>query len=208
MLAEIIRRAENGILPAADGKIEVVPPSSARTAAVVGFTAHFVVAANVDEAWVRERVPDGDLTAPMSPRFLHSLENHLGRRVRCIDMICTAESLAGAPPLELEEVPGSDHPRVQRATRYRDDIRVWSAPGGVLVIGRGVAGRWEAAIEVDADARGRGLGRRLAMAARHLVPDDRAVWAQVTPGNAASVRAFLHAGFAPIGSEALLVAEN
>jgi hypothetical protein len=32
------------------------------------------------------------------------------------------------------------------------------------------------------------------------------VWAQVSPGNAASVRAFLAAGYRPVGAEALLVA--
>jgi hypothetical protein len=36
--------------------------------------------------------------------------------------------------------------------------------------------------------------------------DLSAVWAQVTPGNAASVRAFLAAGYRPVGAEALLVA--
>jgi RimJ/RimL family protein N-acetyltransferase len=31
------------------------------------------------------------------------------------------------------------------------------------------------------------------------------IWAQVAPGNAASVRAFLAAGYQPVGAEALLV---
>jgi L-amino acid N-acyltransferase YncA len=57
---------------------------------------------------------------------------------------------------------------------------------------------------VDEVRRNSGLGRRLAVAARHLVP-DRPVWAQIAPGNAASVRAFLAAGFRPVGAEALLV---
>ncbi|MBX6357860.1 MAG: GNAT family N-acetyltransferase, partial [Micromonosporaceae bacterium] len=59
--------------------------------------------------------------------------------------------------------------------------------------------------EVDEQARGAGLGRRLAAAARHLVPDGRPAWAQIAPGNAASVRAFLAAGYRPVGAEALLV---
>jgi L-amino acid N-acyltransferase YncA len=89
--------------------------------------------------------------------------------------------------------------------RYRTEVRAWQAPGGVVVIGRGVAGRREAAIEVDPGGRGRGLGRKLATAARHLVPDGAPVWAQIAPGNAASVRTFLAAGFAPVGGEALLL---
>ena len=67
------------------------------------------------------------------------------------------------------------------------------------------AGRWEAAIEVDPDRRDRGLGRILATAARHLVPDGAPLWAQIAAGSAASVRAFFAAGFAPVGGEALLI---
>ncbi|MFS8522544.1 MAG: hypothetical protein FWJ87_14445, partial [Micromonosporaceae bacterium] len=72
---------------------------------------------------------------------------------------------------------------------------------GIPALRRGVQ------IGVDAAPahRGRGLGRALAAAARHLVPVDRPVWAQVNPGNAASVRAFLAAGYRPVGAEALLV---
>jgi GNAT superfamily N-acetyltransferase len=100
---------------------------------------------------------------------------------------------------------GADHPRVARALRYRDDVRAWQTAGGVMLIGQGVAGRWETAIEVDPGDQGKGLGRELALAARHLVPDGAPIWAQIAPGNAASVRAFLAAGFRPAGAEALLL---
>jgi GNAT superfamily N-acetyltransferase len=98
----------------------------------------------------------------------------------------------------------AQHARIARALRHRDDVRAWQTSGGVIVIGRGVAGRWETAIEVDPQFRGAGLGRQLASAARHLVPQGEVVWAQIAPGNAASVRAFLRAGFRPIGAEVLL----
>ena len=62
----------------------------------------------------------------------------------------------------------------------------------------------EASIEVDPGRRGGGLGRALAAAARHLVPDGAPLWAQISPANAASVRAFLAAGFRPVAAEALL----
>jgi hypothetical protein len=65
-------------------------------------------------------------------------------------------------------------------------------------------------IFADADpawirSRDHGLGRTLVTAARHLVPGGAPLWAQIAPGNAASVRAFLAAGFAPVGGEALLL---
>jgi RimJ/RimL family protein N-acetyltransferase len=77
--------------------------------------------------------------------------------------------------------------------------------GGVLTLGRGLGGRWEVGLEVAPDHRGRGLGRALASASRHLTPDGCPVRAQIAPGNAASVRAFLAAGYRPVGMEALLV---
>ena len=119
-------------------------------------------------------------------------------------MLCVAEALTGAPPLELTPEADTAHPRILRALSYRDDVRAWRADCGVVLLGRGVAGRWETAIEVDPAARSRGLGRKLAAAARHLVPDGGPLWAQVAPGNAASVRAFLAAGFLPLGAEVLL----
>jgi L-amino acid N-acyltransferase YncA len=72
----------------------------------------------------------------------------------------------------------------------------------VVVTGRGVGGRLEVSVEVDEEARHRGLGRALVTAARHLAPEP--LWAQVAPGNARSLRAFLAAGYRPVGSELLL----
>ena len=73
-----------------------------------------------------------------------------------------------------------------------------------MILGRGLAGRWEVAFEVPPELRNRGNGRALATAARHLLPDDRPAWAQCAPGNAASLRALLAAGYLPVGSEVLL----
>jgi L-amino acid N-acyltransferase YncA len=121
-------------------------------------------------------------------------------------MLSVAESLPGPPPVELVPEEESEHSRVLRALNYRDEVATWRADGGVVLLGRGIAGRLETAIEVDEDRRGQGRGRRLALAARHLAPEGTDLWAQVAPGNAASVRAFLAAGFVPVGAEILLAA--
>ncbi len=212
-LADVYAAVEAGAFPPIDGGVRVVGQPSRREALVAAFTGHILVAADVPPGWVSAQLPPGDLSAPLNPPFLTALANRLGRRMNVLDLVTLATPLAGDPPLPLEELTpddgsGADHPRVARARRYRDDVRVWTTPGGVLVLGRGVAGRWETAFEVEPDARGSGLGRALATAARHLVPPERGVWAQVSPGNAASVRALLAAGFQPVGSEALLVAAD
>jgi RimJ/RimL family protein N-acetyltransferase len=58
-------------------------------------------------------------------------------------------------------------------------------------------------MEVDPAARGRGLGTALAAAAPALVPDGAPLWAQVATANTASLRAFLAAGYRPVGAEVL-----
>lgn len=206
-VVELLRGVERGEFPPADGGVSVWAQPSARDAAVVAFTAHNVVVADVDPEWVREQLPDGDLAAPLNPPFLTALCRRLGRQVNNIDMIATAPAAVGPPPIPLTEVSDRDHPRARRALRHRDDVRMWATDGGVVLIGRGLAGRWEAAVEVEPAAQGRGLGRQLAAAARHLVPHST-LWAQIAPGNAASVRAFLAAGFTPVGAEALLVKDD
>ncbi|WP_344492027.1 GNAT family N-acetyltransferase [Nonomuraea monospora] len=203
-LPDILADAERGHLPEPGAGPTIVPQPSPRDAGVIAFTAHNVICADVDEGWIRSRLPDdGDLSAPLNPPFLRALEERTGRRVGNLDLLALAEPCAGDPPIDLAEITDAAHPRVLRAHRYRDDVRVWTCPGGLLVLGRGVAGRWEVAIEVDAGHRGAGLGRALARAARQLAA--RPLWAQIAPGNAASVRAFLAAGYVPVGAEALLV---
>lgn len=206
-LAALLAAAAAGRYPPPDGSVTVVPQPSARDAGVIGFTAHAVVFTDADPGWVRGQLPAGDLAAPLTPAFLQALCQRTGRHAHSIDMVCVAAPLPG-PPAGLVPYRGPAHPRIARALRYRDDVRCWRADGGVVVLGRGVAGRWEVSVEVDAGRRGRGLGRVLAVAARQLVPGRAPVWAQIAPGNAASVRAFLAAGYLPVGAEALLTSSR
>ncbi|THA86072.1 GNAT family N-acetyltransferase [Streptomyces sp. A0592] len=206
-LTEILDAAAEGRFPPPDGGTTVVPQEHHRDAGVLAFTAHSVVFTDEDPDWVLATLATLDcdaLAATMNPRFLAALLDRTGRRTDTIDLLTVAGPLPGRPAVELRETTDPHHPRVRRALRRRHDVRVWSADGGVLVLGRGVAGRWEAAIEVDEDVRHRGLGRQLARAARHLVPDGRPVWSQQATGNARSVRAFQAAGYRPVGAEALM----
>ncbi|MEU7603694.1 GNAT family N-acetyltransferase [Streptomyces sp. NPDC041003] len=208
-LTEILDAAAEGRFPPPDGGTTVVPQENRRDAGVIAFTAHSVVFTDEDPDWVRSTLGTLDcdaLAATMNARFLAALLDRTGRSTDTIDLLTVADPLPGEPTLELREMADPDHPRVRRALKRRDDVRVWSADGGVLVLGRGVAGRWETAVEVDEDVRHRGLGRELARAARHLVPDGRPVWSQQATGNARSIRAFQAAGYRPVGAESLLLA--
>jgi GNAT superfamily N-acetyltransferase len=204
-LLRLLHGAATGAPPAADGVVEVWPPAGA-VDAVLAFTAHHVVAAGVEPALVAARLPEGDLTAPMSAGFLGWLGEQLGSLPGSLDVVLAARGLGGEPPLELRAGVDPDrHPRAARALRYRGDLEVWTAPdgAGVLVLGRGLAGRREVSFEVEPVRRNRGLGRLLVAAARHLTPPGEPLFAQVAPGNAASLRVVEAAGFRPIGAEVL-----
>ncbi|MFH8338271.1 GNAT family N-acetyltransferase [Streptomyces sp. AM6-12] len=204
-LREILDGAVRGVFPPTDGGTTVLPQPSPRHAGVLAFTAHSVVVTDEDPAWVYEalRGPDCDpLAAALHPRFLTALLERTGRRAETVDAVLAATPLPGAPPLALTEIRDAGHPRIRYARERREAVRAWRAAGGVLVTGRGMAGRLEVSVEVDEAARERGLGRLLAGAARHLVGEP--LWAQVAPGNARSLRAFQAAGYASVGAELLL----
>jgi GNAT superfamily N-acetyltransferase len=206
-LYDVLRAATEGSSPEPDGTVEVLPRLGP-AAGVVAFSAHFFVCADVDPDWVRARLPPGDYSAPHGARFLVSLADRIGADIGALDVVLarddSARPSAGGP--ELEEITGRDHPRVVRALRYREDVRVWRTPAGSghMLVGRGLAGRWETAFEVEQPARGLGLGRALAAAAAEFVPAGEPLFAQVSPGNAASLRAVLAAGYRPLCAEVLL----
>jgi GNAT superfamily N-acetyltransferase len=207
-LTALLANAASGQYPPADATVDVLAQPSDRDAGVISLTGYAAIFADADPEWVSAQLPPGDLSGPLTASFLHALSRRLGRLTHSVDMLTCAAPLAGppSPDLGLTELgsEGADHPRIMRALRYRDDVRAWQAHGGVLMLGRGLAGRLEVAIEVDPAHRGRGLGAQLATAARHLVAEYAPLWAQIAPANAASVRAFLTAGFQPVGAEALL----
>lgn len=205
-LRDILDAAAHGVFPPADGTTTVVPQACARDAGVLAFTAHAVVFTDEDPAWVYGalRAAGCDaLAAPMNPSFLAAFVERTGRTAETIDAMLVGAPLPGDPPIELTEIEDGSHPRIVYARGRRDDVRAWSADGGVLVTGRGIAGRLEVSVEVDEAVRHRGLGRSLVTAARHLA--DEPLWAQVAPGNARSMRTFQAAGYRPVGAEALLL---
>lgn len=210
-LADILRGVENGVFPAPDLGVSVAPAPSERESAVVAFTGHIVIAADVSPSWVAEQIPVGDLAAPTNPPFLTALGELTGRHVSSNDAMFLAPAITnpGKRAAAIEDIAvltDHSHPRVQRALECRTDVHVYGdVRGGVVIIGRGLADRIECAIELPDTHHNQGHGRRLARAARALIPPNTSIWAQITPGNAASLRAFLAAGYKPVGSETLLV---
>jgi RimJ/RimL family protein N-acetyltransferase len=204
-LRRMLDAAARGCYPAPDGKVDVLPALSGPADVIVAFTGHFALAAEVSPDAVAARVPPGDFSTPMSSAFLSWVADKIGSRPGTYDVVLCAPARGGGRPGWLSVETDAAHPRIERARRYRYDVGAWSTGDrdAVVVVGKGVCGRWEGAFEVAPGARNRGLGRRVAEAARDLVPSGETLWLQIAPCNAASLRAALAAGFVPVGAEVL-----
>lgn len=209
----VLDRAVTGVFPPDDGTVEVVAAPIGRSHGVIAFSAHFFVCAPVSVDWVAQRLDTTEFSATHSPAFLTQLATALDANVGALDVVLagTADDeahrcLADLQSAGLTACDDPAHLRVSRARRYRHDVHAWQVGDDQdwVVLGRGVTGRWEASFEVDSAGRGHGRGRRLAAAARALTPAGQPTFVQVSPGNVASLRAVLAAGYRVVGSEVLL----
>lgn len=210
-LVKLLREAGRDRFPPADLEVEVLPSPPGPSDAVVAFSGHNVVAATVDPGDLRAHLPDHDPAGPLSAPFLTWLGIQLGAAPGSLDVVFVADGTArpdtDRPLAEVSAPDDAFADRVARARRYRTDVRLFADAErrGVAILGRGLAGRLEVSVEVHPRHRGRGLGSSLARAALGLVPEGESLYAQVAPGNVASLRAFLRAGFRPIGAEVLFL---
>jgi GNAT superfamily N-acetyltransferase len=201
----MLEDAARGRFPAFDFAVEVVDPPPGPFDVLVGFTGHYVLAGPVTTEEVQAQLPEGDLTAPVRPPFLTWLGQRLGTGAGILDGVLTALGTGRGAESLVSVADLAEHPRAAAASRQRSGVDVYSdaARSGVVTLGRGLVDRWEVSIELDPAARGQGQGRALLADALGLVPSGDAVFAQVSPGNAASLRSFTAAGFSPIGCEIL-----
>jgi len=160
-LADLMREIADGGSSATDRELTVVTPPDERSVGVLAFAGHNVVSADVPGDWVRNWLPDQDLSAPLQPPFLTVLAAATGRILDNLDMVLVARATGrdtGMDLTELYEFLEPLHPRLARALAQRIGVRAWRCPGGLLTLGRGVGGRWEVSIEVEPALRGFGLG--------------------------------------------------
>ena len=201
-MIELLHAAARGSFPPEDGQTEVLGAVAGAPAAVLSFTAHHVVAADVLAEEVLARVDPHDLKGPLAPGVLAWLAERTGLVAGSLDIVLAwVRGTDGGVP--LREVEPGDHPRVVRARRWRHELRVFEGEGGMVLLGRGLAGRLELSVEVEPARRDRGLARGLVAGALDVASPGEPVFAQVAAANAASLRALQPAGFAAIGAEVL-----
>jgi hypothetical protein len=200
-LGVALLHAAQGRFPPVDGVVEVVGPDRTGTHAVVEFTGHAFVLTDLGPG----NLLFDDIDAyggATDPRLLAQLAGERGV-IGTHDMVMVrrAGESAVEPLPETERFVG--HPRVERARHHRIGVRVFGDERGLVCVGTGLVGRTELSIEVVGAAAHR-TGRALVLAALANLPAEELVFAQVAPGNAASVRMMLACDFAPIGSEVLI----
>lgn len=205
-LAGLIAAAAAGRYPAADGSWRRVPPWRPGVEAIVAFTGHAVLAVAPD-------IPDQLLVSlgvdgfggAHDPRLVTALAGP-GGWIDSLDVLMAGRGSGhpGAPPRLVRRPDLATHPRAGFAARIRDQPRLMGYEdrrrSALAVISQGIAGLTELSFELEAGRRGQGGGTGLVRDALSAIPAGRLVLAAVAPGNAASVRALLSAGFIPLGS--------
>jgi GNAT superfamily N-acetyltransferase len=197
----VLRGAAAGAFPPVDGLVDVVPPYLHGVEAVVSFTGHAVVVTRLPLEAVLEAGADGFAGATSIPVMTRLAGP--GGTVDVLDALLVATGTGGGGTLpQRPDLEG--HQRVGYARAWRRDVRVFGDDRGLVTLSRGLGGLLELSFEVDADRRGAGRGRSLLREALALAPAGEPVLAAVAPGNAASLRALLAAGFTPLGSVQLV----
>jgi hypothetical protein len=205
-LARLIAGVAAGRFPEPDGSWRRVPPWRPGVEAVLSFTAHavFAMAPDITDDRLASLGADG-FGGAHDPRLISALAG-LDGWIDALDMLMAGRGTGRAGvPLRLVGRPDlATHPRARFAATIRDDPRVLGYPdphrSALAIISRGVAGLTELSFEVEPGRRGEGGGARLAADALGAIPSGQLAVAAVAPGNAASVRALLSAGFVPLGS--------
>jgi GNAT superfamily N-acetyltransferase len=212
-LAEIIRDADAGRFPPVDGRWSRVPTWRDGVEGIVCFTGHAVLAVGSDVSHERiaELGADG-FGGAAHPRLLCGLagpDGEIGSQDALLAGHGTGGGTGGGAAAALVPRPDlNSHPRAQYAASIRDDPRPYGyqdpARSAVAILSTGLAGLTELSFELEPDHRGGGQATGLIRAALAHVPADELVVAACAPGNAASLRALLKAGFTPLGSVQLL----
>lgn len=210
-LHRIQRDAGIGHFPPADRRAEVGPPLPGPCDAMSVFTQHIVVAAEVTEDWVYDKLahqldrPENDPSTGLGI-FVGALAGRLGNPPM------TAALLQVAP-----YQPAFIHGKITTGGQadptwaaYRTDVRCYhyrsKGVNGLFALGQGPGGRWDVYIRVEeTTGAGSHASRELLIAAKTLVPDRELLFASAPLHDPRVLRAYLGSGFLPICTEVLFL---
>ena len=213
-VAEVVQACLDGDFPIPDGSWEVMPSWRPNLGAIISLTGRAMLCLPEGgpvhtrlKGLIASGTPIDGFGAAQRPHVVTTLAGN--GWVDDLDLVLARRGLApvGAVsprPADLREVePPFGHPRVDRALRIRDDVRVYRIDGvdGLATVGAGIGGLPEISVEADL----RGGGRWLIEGALHTLRTCEVVIAAVAPGNTRSLRLLLTMGFVPVASAQLFI---
>jgi hypothetical protein len=208
-LADLLCGVARGEHVPADGGWHRVPQWRPDVEAVIALTGHAVLAVGDDVSDESlERLGVDGYGGACAPRVLTALAGRDGW-IDSLDVLLAAHPPHARSAGDLVPRPDlAEHPRVQFARAIRTDVQVFGSVDpscrDLVTISRGIAGLPELSFEIEPTRRGRTEARTLLRSALDVVAGTDMVLAASAPGNAASLRALLGAGFRPLGSVQLL----
>ena len=192
----VLAAATRGEFPDPDGTVEIGRPWRAGVEGVVALTGRAYVATELPVDQIVGHDLDGFGSA-LDPGFVGWLAGP-GGWLDTLDVLVGATGTGAGGPPRRADLAG--HRRARHARQVRGDVVVHADQRGVVTVGTGVGGLAEIGVEVAESMRNRGVGRGLLVDALGLFPSGEPVIGEMAPGNAASLRAFLAAGFSPLGA--------
>lgn len=206
--AHRLHEAAREELDGGDGVVEIGPAPPGPCDAVTFLPDRTLVAADVDERWLAEHLPDLDGVAPEARsaelgRFVSAMVERLGHPAATVGVLTAAVPRAAMLRGEFRET-GSPDPAW---AAYRSGVRTrrFTDHGlaGTIDLGRGPGGRWDTLVRPDRP--GSGDARQLLAAALTLIPRSAVLFGSAPVHDVGALRAMLGGGFRPVGLEILFL---
>jgi hypothetical protein len=201
-LRSLLDDATVGRFPPVDGGWTQIPPWRRGLGAVVAFTGHSYVALPGPPAVELGSLGLDGFGGAHAPDVVIALAGP-GGWIDSLDVVLVLGTVRRrrSPSHHLVERPDlSEHPRVDFARRVRDDVVVFGlddlAERSLVTLSTGLGGLPEIGIATDGGVD----AVEMIAAAAALAGERDTIVASVAPGNARALRAFLNAGFTPVGS--------
>jgi len=200
-LLDVMTSAAHGVFPRADGSVSFLPELPHGNRAIVALTGHAYIAAGLSAEHFDDVTVDG-FGGALAPAAVLRVAD--GGVVGVHDVILVAPGTGTGLRTPVTSM-WDGHDRVRHARHLRTAVVVYGDERGFVTVGHGLAGRPEMSVEIADSSSSAGVGRGFIADACGAVPVGQHIFAAVAPGNARSLRAFLAAGFHPIGSEIIIV---
>jgi hypothetical protein len=209
--SRIMRDAAFGSYPPHDRTAEIVGALPGPCDAVAFMPGHTVVAADVDQDWLYDKLKYQQNRESNDPStglglFLAAMADRLGNPPMYASVLTVAPHRAAMRRGQLTEQGGAHRGWAD----YRTDVRSYRYTAGTtqgnVDMGIGPGGRWDVYVRVDSSQQGGGgPSRELLSTALTMVPAGEQLFGSAPVHDTRALRTMLSGGFTPICTEVLFL---